>query len=694
MEELSSPSSPGVSPLQLSHCIEELLRFTLSSYVNETLEFDLGLSKEYCTDLLRDDHWDPNSDRSGEIINLILLEMLKAVEFELHVQEPFFSQLRGKSLDTDDSDSLLCDWPGAELEPEGLVNLLYPLSVKARGRGRGGRRRGRRAVNLDADFEPLLFRNAQEEIRYGEDFMEMNIEIERGVVLDDLRAFKEDLSYVEESVEILDQNDKVLQNQVVSLVKVLWKNHTSQDASWELESDMREKYPQFTRSCTQKSTALYSIDKYVSLSHLPSSIHTFALSLSSNLIPKNHIEALRLLGWKKAMNLERDALLSCHTWSLVDLPSGKELVKCRWVYTINYLSDGSVERLKARLVAKGYIQTYGVDYFETFPSGSRLNSVYMEQPPRRLLKGRIVLRFSQCYSDHSVFVRHRGGKLVILVVYVDDIIVYGDDVSGIAESQLHKFFWLVVVCILICSLFLPSPSFLHRRIGSGALLLFNKCLLLEVKDVRRYDSFSEMLELESLPKVLPGVNSIEEGVQIYRKFYTEEKAKSNGVLAICVTKPTSQPYISLAGIISGLSNDGIRSLLGLAHTVGSAPDALPPPRYALLSSFVMPHKLNVKGSTLTKGARALAKHVNRSGDGWWGNFDGNDANKNRLALEIISSFIAHCCWMNIHTVQPYGSAFEIRVAEGYGARWSKDGSKFIGFLEPYMDGGHSSGWKH
>ncbi|XP_042490257.1 uncharacterized protein LOC122070196 isoform X3 [Macadamia integrifolia] len=132
----------------------------------------------------------------------------------------------------------------------------------------------------------------------------------------------------------------------------------------------------------------------------------------------------------------------------------------------------------------------------------------------------------------------------------------------------------------------------YNRIGSGTMLLFNKCLLLEVKDVRRHDSFSEMLELESLPKVLPGVNSIEEGVQIYHKFYTEGKEKSNGVLAIHITKPTSQPYVSLASIISELSYDGIHSLLGLAYTAGSAPDALPPPRYALLSSFVMPHKPN------------------------------------------------------------------------------------------------------
>ncbi|GAB4828483.1 hypothetical protein Ancab_039321 [Ancistrocladus abbreviatus] len=71
-----------------------------------------------------------------------------------------------------------------------------------------------------------------------------------------------------------------------------------------------------------------------------------------------------------------------------------------------------------------------------------------------------------------------------------------------------------------------------------------------------------------------------------------------------------------------------------------------------------------------------------------------DLDKNRLALEVIWHIIAHSCWLNIHVVQHHGAVFEIRVPEGYGARWSKDGTKFIGFLEPYMEDGHSKKWRH
>lgn len=53
----------------------------------------------------------------------------------------------------------------------------------------------------------------------------------------------------------------------------------------------------------------------------------------------------------------------------------------------------------------------------------------------------------------------------------------------------------------------------------------------------------------------------------------------------------------------------------------------------------------------------------------------SDSSKNQAASETIESLLHACCWMNVHLTQPYGPVFEIRVHEGYGARWSQDGSK-------------------
>ncbi len=70
------------------------------------------------------------------------------------------------------------------------------------------------------------------------------------------------------------------------------------------------------------------------------------------------------------------------------------------------------------------------------------------------------------------------------------------------------------------------------RIKPGDKILFNRRLLVEVVDVREYDSFEEMLREEGLENVLPNVDSIEEGVEVYRKFYSSGKEKMFGVLAI------------------------------------------------------------------------------------------------------------------------------------------------------------------
>ena len=53
----------------------------------------------------------------------------------------------------------------------------------------------------------------------------------------------EDLTYEEKPVKILDRQDKMLRNKVIPLVKVLWRNHKVEEATWEREDDMRARYP-------------------------------------------------------------------------------------------------------------------------------------------------------------------------------------------------------------------------------------------------------------------------------------------------------------------------------------------------------------------------------------------------------------------------------------------------------------------
>ena len=53
----------------------------------------------------------------------------------------------------------------------------------------------------------------------------------------------EDASYEERPVRVLDRRDQVLRGKTIPLVKVLWKHHGVEEATWERELEVREKYP-------------------------------------------------------------------------------------------------------------------------------------------------------------------------------------------------------------------------------------------------------------------------------------------------------------------------------------------------------------------------------------------------------------------------------------------------------------------
>ncbi|XP_060182260.1 uncharacterized protein LOC132611922 [Lycium barbarum] len=56
-----------------------------------------------------------------------------------------------------------------------------------------------------------------------------------------------DLTYEEEPVQLLAHETKELGNKEIPLERVLWRNHSSKDATWEREEDMRIEYPHLFR---------------------------------------------------------------------------------------------------------------------------------------------------------------------------------------------------------------------------------------------------------------------------------------------------------------------------------------------------------------------------------------------------------------------------------------------------------------
>ena len=63
------------------------------------------------------------------------------------------------------------------------------------------------------------------------------------IIKDSEVKIAENLSYVEEPVSIVDRKVKQLRKREIPMVKVIWRNHGQEEATWETEERMRRDYP-------------------------------------------------------------------------------------------------------------------------------------------------------------------------------------------------------------------------------------------------------------------------------------------------------------------------------------------------------------------------------------------------------------------------------------------------------------------
>lgn len=61
-------------------------------------------------------------------------------------------------------------------------------------------------------------------------------------------------------------------------------------------------------------------------------------------------------------------------------------------------------------------------------------------------------------------------------------------------------------------------------------------VVVEIKKINKFKSLKEYLTFEGLEKTLPTVKTIDEGIAVYREFYSEEKEKEFSVLSIHINK--------------------------------------------------------------------------------------------------------------------------------------------------------------
>jgi hypothetical protein len=79
--------------------------------------------------------------------------------------------------------------------------------------------------------------------------------------------------------------------------------------------------------------------------------------------------------WHQAMVEEIESLEKNNTWEIVPKPKGFKILDPKWVYKIKKDENGDVERWKARLVIRGFRQEANVDFFETFSTVCRYESI-------------------------------------------------------------------------------------------------------------------------------------------------------------------------------------------------------------------------------------------------------------------------------------------------------------------------------
>ena len=197
--------------------------------------------------------------------------------------------------------------------------------------------------------------------------------------------------------------------------------------------------------------------------------------------------------WEKAIREEYDSIIKNRTWTLVPRPANRNIVSCKWVFKHKLDENGRIIRWKARLVARGFTQVYGMDYLDTFAPVAKMASlrilfavaaeedleiqqmdvitaflggnleeeIFMEQPEgfmigngdmvcllgkslyglkqsARIWNIRIhrylkAIGFTQSQSDHCVYINNTTG--IILAMWVDDLIIFGKDMSTIDELK-------------------------------------------------------------------------------------------------------------------------------------------------------------------------------------------------------------------------------------------------------------------
>jgi hypothetical protein len=204
--------------------------------------------------------------------------------------------------------------------------------------------------------------------------------------------------------------------------------------------------------------------------------------------PATFEEVVQKEQWKEAMMEEHQSIMKNEVLEIIPRPKEKTVVTSKWVYKIKHAADGSMDKYKARFVARGFSQKEGEDNDKTFSLVARYTSiraiislpasmgwnlhqmdvkiaflngdieeeVYIEQPQGfevhsrethvcRLKKALYGLKqalkswyakmdsylmrlgFYKSHADPNLYYKVMDNAPVILLLYVDDLFITGEE---------------------------------------------------------------------------------------------------------------------------------------------------------------------------------------------------------------------------------------------------------------------------
>ncbi|GJS25460.1 putative RNA-directed DNA polymerase [Tanacetum coccineum] len=178
---------------------------------------------------------------------------------------------------------------------------------------------------------------------------------------------------------------------------------------------------------------------------------SFLTAITKNDEPKSFKQAVQDQHWRDAMQKEIKALEDNGTWTIEELPNGKRVIDSKWVYKTKFKPNGEVESV------------HQLDVNNVFLHGDLHEEVYMRIPQgyekgggtkvcrlRKSLYGLkqasrnwyqkftsalLQLNYKQSAADHSLFIYNKGKVFVTALIYVDDVIMVGNDEDQIKETK-------------------------------------------------------------------------------------------------------------------------------------------------------------------------------------------------------------------------------------------------------------------